>query len=172
MILVLAVAGVIAVIAVAIAIYSWNKMTVMEEALKGRNRILEETYRQIDGLKDKIATAEERALEQASAMMKKKERDIRKDAAKRSRAVHRGKILEQIVPILPGWDFLPVECRFLGSPIDLVVFDGLSGEDEEVFIYLLEVKSGRSRLSKRQRRIKEAVAMGNVFFEVYNTDGY
>src|SRR5712664_451396 len=54
---------------------------------------------------------------------------IREDAVQRSLAVTAGKVHEQLVPYLPEFGFNPKDARFLGSPVDLVVFDGLSAGD-------------------------------------------
>src|SRR5258708_14954587 len=53
-------------------------------------------------------------------------RAVRRDAVQRSQAVTMGKVFEQLVPYLPGFAFNPKDARFLGSPVDFVVFDGLS----------------------------------------------
>src|ERR1041385_8912167 len=50
---------------------------------------------------------------------------IRQDAVQRSHAVTSGKVHEQLVPYLPEFGFNPKDARFLGSPVDLLVFDGL-----------------------------------------------
>src|SRR3989338_5067590 len=49
----------------------------------------------------------------------------RKDAILKSRAVLGGQFSEQLAPFLPDFKYLPTECRFLGKPIDLVVFKGM-----------------------------------------------
>src|SRR5438045_7810590 len=54
---------------------------------------------------------------------------IRQDAVQRSQAVTAGKVHEQLVPYLPEFGFNPKDARFLGSPVDLLVFDGLSAGD-------------------------------------------
>jgi len=57
----------------------------------------------------------------------------------------------------------------LGSPTDSVVFNGYSdGQTEEVI--LLEIKTGKSRLSKRERDIKKVVEKGKVSFIEVNID--
>ena len=53
------------------------------------------------------------------------------------------------------------ELRFLGSPIDFVGFKGLDG-DGEIDIKFIEVKSGKSRLNKNQRRIRDAVEANRI----------
>ena len=91
------------------------------------------------------------------------EQALRQDAAQRSRAVTVGKMTEHILPFWPEFAFDPGDCRFLGSPVDFVAFDGLCGEDgiitEVVFV---EVKTGRSTLSTRERRVRDAIQAGRV----------
>ncbi len=91
----------------------------------------------------------------------------RRDAARRSRGVLTGKAGEQLAPLVPAFSqrFDPTEARFLGAPIDYVVFDGLgSGELRE--IVLVEVKTGRGRLNANELEVERAVAEGRVSFEV------
>src|SRR5437879_4533423 len=66
---------------------------------------------------------------------------IRQDAVQKSQAVTLGKVTEHLVPFLPGFDFDPRDVRFLGSPVDLVVFDGLSNGDVKRLVFV-EVKNG------------------------------
>ncbi len=91
----------------------------------------------------------------------------RRDAAKRSRSVVAGKAGEQLAPLLSGFSdrFDPADARFMGAPVDYVVFDGLgAGELREVV--LLEVKTGGSRLNANEREVERAVAEGRVSYEL------
>lgn len=81
---------------------------------------------------------------------------IRADAVQRSQAVTVGKVSEQLLPYLPGFRFNPKDARFLGSPVDLVVFDGLA-EGELRGVWFLEVKTGNAVLSPRERQIRDAI---------------
>lgn len=81
---------------------------------------------------------------------------IRHDAVLRSQAVTLGKVHEQLVPYLPAFPYNPKDVRFLGSPVDLVVFDGLA-EGELRRIVFVEVKTGGAVLSGRERQVREAV---------------
>ena len=83
-------------------------------------------------------------------------RAVRRDAVQRSLAVTTGKVYEQLLPYLPDFPFNPKDVRFLGSPIDFVVFDGLS-EGEVSRVVFVEVKTGGAELSVRERRVREAV---------------
>ena len=86
---------------------------------------------------------------------------IREDAVQRSQAVTAGKVYEQLIPYLPGFPFNPKDVRFLGSPIDLVVFDGLA-EGQVRRVVFLEVKTGRAGLTSRERSVRDAVQAGEV----------
>ncbi len=92
------------------------------------------------------------------------EANIRQDAITRSQAVILGKVTEQVIPFHQAFPYNPKDVRFIGSPIDLIVFDGASEGDVDRII-LLEVKSGNSSLSTRQRRIRDAVEEGRVVWQ-------
>jgi len=88
-------------------------------------------------------------------------RAVRLDAVQRSQAVTVGKVYEQLVPYLPEFPFNPKDARFLGSPVDFVVFDGL--DDGQVRrIVFLEVKTAASALSGRERRVRDVIKAGRV----------
>ena len=88
-------------------------------------------------------------------------RAVREDAILRSQAVITGKVSEQLLPYLPGFRFNPKDARFLGSPVDFVVFDGL---DEGALrrVVFVEVKTGEAALSARERQVRDAVQGGEV----------
>ena len=98
------------------------------------------------------------------------EQQIRVDAIQRSLAVTKGKVTEHIVPYLPGFDLDPKDIRFLGTPIDLIAFKGLNASVEEVEIVFIEVKTGRSVLSAREKAVKKAVEGKKVSWRVFNPD--
>jgi hypothetical protein len=80
---------------------------------------------------------------------------------KKSSETRLGQISEHFAPMLAGFPYDTKETRFLGSPIDFVVFD--IENDQIVFV---EFKTGGSQLTKRQRAIRDIVSAGNVHFEV------
>ena len=91
----------------------------------------------------------------------------RREAVRGSHVTKGGQIAEQLAPMLPGFceSFNPKDARFLGHPIDFVVFDGLEEGDVQSVV-LLEIKSGTGAdLNKRQRQVKRAIDAGNVRFE-------
>ena len=88
-------------------------------------------------------------------------RAVRRDTLQRSLAVTAGKVFEQLVPYLPDFPYNPKDARFLGSPVDFVVFDGLNDGDVKRVVFV-EVKTGASELSPRERRVRDAVRNAQV----------
>ena len=86
---------------------------------------------------------------------------IREDAVQRSLAVTAGKVHEQLVPYLPEFGFNPKDARFLGSPVDLIVFDGLAAGDVRRIVFL-EVKTGGASLTARERQVRDVVEAREV----------
>ena len=87
-------------------------------------------------------------------------------AIAQSRAVLGGKFTEQMAPYLPEFSYDPTEARFIGSPIDFIVFPGLaSGDPQEIVI--MEIKSGKnSQLTPAQRKIQQLIEDGMVRWEL------
>ena len=102
--------------------------------------------------------------------------DAQKRSVNTSRAVLKGKMAEQFAPILPEFQYLPSDAKFLGDPVDYVVFDGYSnfrdgdGDAEDIEVILLDIKSGGARLSKGQQAIAQAIREGRVRFETLRID--
>jgi predicted Holliday junction resolvase-like endonuclease len=80
-----------------------------------------------------------------------------KEIEKRGRSLSStyGRITEQFAPFISSYPYDPQDFRFIGSPIDGVQFN----DDGIIFI---EVKSSRSRLSEREKKVKELVERGMV----------
>jgi predicted Holliday junction resolvase-like endonuclease len=89
---------------------------------------------------------------------------IRKEAIEKSRAVTLGKVTEHVLPFLPGFQHNPKDARFIGTPVDFIIFDGLD-EGEVRQITFVEVKTGSSSLTKRERQIREAVKQQQIAWE-------
>ena len=92
--------------------------------------------------------------------------DIKKDSIERSRASLGGQFSEQLAPCLPNFKYKPTECKFLGKPVDLIVFEGLD-EKAVTEIVFVEIKSGSSELNTMQRKIRDAVKAGRVRWDEY-----
>jgi predicted Holliday junction resolvase-like endonuclease len=93
-------------------------------------------------------------------------KEIRKDSVNRSRSTLKGRISEQMAPLLPEFPYSPADARFIGNPIDFVVFDGYTeakdGEGSEITVVLVEVKKGKGRLTREELLIKNAVEKGQI----------
>ena len=95
----------------------------------------------------------------------------RKSAVQQSRAVLGGKFTEQMVPYFPDFKYDPTEVRFIGSPVDMIVFPGLAaGNPEEIVI--LEVKTGQNvHLTPQQVKIRQLIEEGMVRWdEIHRTE--
>ncbi len=99
----------------------------------------------------------------------REERAIRDDAVKRSRAVLTGQISEQLAPFLPGFPWKPSEARFIGKPIDFLIFTGMD-EKEISEVVFVEVKSGNAKLSPVERSVKEAIDERRVRWAEYRPE--
>lgn len=104
------------------------------------------------------------ARRQLAEWKTEQEKQIRQDAIQRSQAVTVGKVTEHLVPHLPNFNFNPKDARFIGSPIDFLIFDGLNDEDEGQLreVVFLEIKTGNSALTRRERLVRDAIKAGRV----------
>ena len=75
--------------------------------------------------------------------------------SKSSQSVKYGKMTEQFIPFIKDFPFNSENFRFLGNPIDGVIFE----EDKIIFA---EFKTASSQLSQKQRRLKELVESKKV----------
>ena len=91
-------------------------------------------------------------------------RRLRQQARHHSRATIHGQVAEQLAPLFAAFPYASGDARFLGAPIDYVVFDGLT-DDDDIEVVLVEIKTGRAKLSERERRVRDAVRDGRVRFE-------
>lgn len=92
--------------------------------------------------------------------------NYRKEAIIKSRAVLGGQFSEQLAPFLPDFKYLPTECRFVGKPIDLIVFKGMDEKNINEVVFV-EVKSGNAKLSQHEKKLKEIIEKKKVRWEEY-----
>ena len=99
------------------------------------------------------------------------EKAFRDDALARSRAVLKGALAEQLAPIFSTFGYNPSDARFLGDPVDYVIFDNYTKvkerlEDVPITIVIADVKTGKAGLTYEQKRIKEGIENGLVKFDI------
>ena len=87
-------------------------------------------------------------------------KEMAADSEVRTTAVNIGNILERLCPALSGFRFQKNDCRSLFDPIDYLIFEGLTDKGKVSRIIFSEIKTGGSRLSARQRQIRDLVAAG------------
>jgi predicted Holliday junction resolvase-like endonuclease len=80
--------------------------------------------------------------------------------SKKSSEIRLGKIGENMAPFLKDWPWDPNNFHFIGYPTDGIQFN----DDEVIFV---EIKTGKSRLTPSQRKIRDVVKEGKVSFAVF-----
>jgi predicted Holliday junction resolvase-like endonuclease len=106
-------------------------------------------------LAEKIATRKEYLIE---------------DAIRRSAGVTKGQVIEHFAPFMISDILNPDEMVFVGSPIDLISFTGID-ERDDISIDFLEIKTGNSALSRKQKLIREAVLSKRVYYKKVHLNG-
>ena len=115
--------------------------------------------------KEKDLHATSTRLADTQALVEQEAENNRKILSqKKSSEIRTGHIAEQLAPFLAGFKYDPRNLKYLGQPIDYIVF----GKDKITFI---EVKSGKSHLSHNQKNIRQLVADGKVEFEEFRIRG-
>ena len=117
--------------------------------------ILKAAKQEIEALEEKILEKELEVIEEV--------KKARKDSKFRSSAVNWGKSIEHFVPFMTKFPVPPEDVVFLGMPIDYVGFTD-TGSKTKCKVHFVEVKSGSSFLSEKQKNIKRAIEEGRVVF--------
>ena len=148
-------------------------------AARRRVRVLEQSFARrvqdfLTGEKDQVR-AEQLAIARREGQVAladwkaREEEAIRQDAIKRSQSVIVGKVTEHVVPFLPEFPWNPKDARFIGTPIDFVVFDGLDAGQLRQIVFV-EVKTASSVLTNREKQIREAIAAGRLAWREMRID--
>ena len=93
--------------------------------------------------------------------------EAKKAAVQRSRSVLGGMFAEQLAPYLPDFPFSPTEAKFIGAPIDFLVFKGMDSQHIEEVIFV-EVKSGSAHLNHNEHSLKDAIENKRVRWHEYH----
>lgn len=108
-------------------------------------------------------TIEEHYKDQMEVWKKTELEKTVKESVNKSRSILRGKTTEHFAPISEEFlkEFVPSDAKFIGSPIDYIIFSGAGsitdGEEKEIEIVFMDIKTGKAKLTKVQRAIKKAV---------------
>lgn len=96
--------------------------------------------------------------------------EVRKATAKSMSQAIKGRLGERFAPLLPMFEYEIADARFIGDPIDFVVFDGHSKEDIQKIIFV-EVKTGKTKnLTKKERQIRDRIKDKKVEWNLCHID--
>lgn len=99
------------------------------------------------------------------------EKGIREDAINKSRAVIMGKVTEHIMPYFEDFKYNPKDARFIGTPVDFIVFDGMCDGKVRQIVFV-EVKTGKTgQLSKTEKQVRDAVTNRKVTWDKIHYNG-
>lgn len=112
-----------------------------------------------------VQQALQQELANREGQLRKREKLITTKAQITTRAVNVGKNFEKILPTMEDFKWTVPDCKFLGDPIDLIIFDGLS-VNKVNSISFVEVKSGGATLKKNQKSIRDAIEDKKVSYKV------
>lgn len=170
---------IIGFLAAALFVYVTVSRRSQEEAqrlIQAYEARLRQTVESYEGRVRQLVESHEAYIRQLSESHRKELEQARRQSVEQSRHTLKGQIGEQLVPLLPGFEFLPSDARFIGHPIDYVVFHGYTdlrdgnGRTEDLEIVILDIKRNSASLTKEQKAILEAVRAGRVSFQVVRMD--
>ena len=75
-----------------------------------------------------------------------------------------GKTIEKLLPFFKNFKYDSHDMRFIGEPIDYIVFDGYSKKNLRQIVFL-EVKSGKGKLTKEQNELKKIIKKKKIKWE-------
>ncbi len=176
------------VISVALSYFLWRqrdestlkniKIDILEKSLERSHKDISNLHASVENLAASLSDKDHKFQEDRNLYRKNLEEHYKdqmeiwkkgeleravKESVNKSRSILRGKTTEQLVPLTEEFlkEFIPSDAKFLGSPIDYVIFSGAGsitdGEEKDIEIIFMDIKTGKARLTKVQRAIKKAV---------------
>ena len=136
--------------------------------------LIKRTFNQantIQKLEQDIAQLTAKQLEREMAFQRQLDIGI-KEAKKRSNNMQRNVLKGQIgEPFIADFPYNPADCRFMGEPIDYVIFHNLhacsegSVPIEDVKVIFAEIKTGKAKLNPRQKILRQVIENKQFSFE-------
>jgi predicted Holliday junction resolvase-like endonuclease len=134
---------------------------IVEEELKlsSKQEIIGQMGENIRFLQKQMGEMGQEIVDLSEKLHTTKEEEKKQKGRAQSAHTTKGQILEKWCPFIehpqiePHWQ--PKDWSFLGNPIDYIVWD-------EKGIVFLDVKAGKSQLTKKQRMIRDLIKEGNV----------
>ncbi len=106
-------------------------------------------------------------LKEQRGELRERRRSIPQISETKAKAVNIGFILERIAPSMEEFCFDRNDCRSLFDPIDYIIFEGLNKKGSVSKILFAEIKTGRARLTEKQREIRQLVERKHVSWDTY-----
>jgi len=168
--------------------YKDTKLILLEKSLERSHKDISNLHASIESLAASLSDKDHKFQEDRSLYRKNLEEHYKdqmeiwkkgeleravKDSVNKSRSILRGKTTEQLVPLTEEFlkEFVPSDAKFLGSPIDYVIFSGAGsitdGEEKDIEIIFMDIKTGKARLTKVQRAIKKAVEEKRIRWKTF-----
>jgi len=146
--------------------YTKLKNTIKEEVT--RNNTLAEQIKNINQQADARVAAEVKV--QMLSWTKNEAKAIRTDAKKRATSADLGSLGENFTPLLT--ELNPKDYRHMGDPVDFIYYEHYDAvrrreKDEVGRIIFIDTKTGKGQLTTGQRRIRDAIVAGRVYFAVF-----
>jgi predicted Holliday junction resolvase-like endonuclease len=154
----MAVTNLVPLLAIALVVVTGLLLVVIIVLLVQNTSLRREVSQQLDIARREVRVEIER-------WKSEHEQYTRIDAIQRSQDVIIGNVTQHLVPYFPDFQYNPNDVRFIGSPVDLIIFDGLS-EGHLKSITFAEVKTGDAKLNGRQRQVREIIKEGKVTWAV------
>ncbi len=131
-----------------------NKISSLEE---DKVSLIKESQKRKDKIEE-IQSNYSSQIKEKQNLIEKLEKDLYNEeqsrkttlSQKKSSEVRLGHIAEKLAPFLEDFPYNPEDSIFLGQPIDYIVFDDSS-------VVFLEIKTGKSKLSAKQRHIRDLI---------------
>ena len=70
---------------------------------------------------------------------------------------------------MPDFPYKPTEARFIGKPVDFIVFKGMDEKKIEEVVFV-EVKTGKSKLNDVEKSLKNTVEDKKISWDEYRID--
>jgi len=105
------------------------------------------------------------ALKERREKLEKRKVSADTGAEKKAIEVGIGKIIEKIVPAYKKFGIPLCDCRPMFEPVDFIVFNGLSKMKVDSVTFL-EIKTGSSRLNRRERLVRDAIGDGKLVYKM------
>lgn len=96
-------------------------------------------------------------------------RAARADSNVSQRAIIKGHLAEEICPFLPDFKYGIGDLRMINRPVDFLVFRGMTNDKIEEIVFL-EIKSGGSMLTEREKQIRDCIEKGRVSWDLYRIE--